>query len=311
MATQAKQILTPVGRLVSSALYIPRDKDFDGQPLTYNDGTARVEYSAGIAIPKVAGQHWATSPWGAIIWAAGHEGWPQGQGNAPTFSWKVYDGDSQIPNKNNKRNCDKEGWPGHWVVFFSTGTQPKLCNADGSQLLMEPNAIKPGYYIQIAGSVKDNNPAKSPGVYLNLNAVALAGYGPEIVQGIDVASVGFGGQALPAGASATPVAAMMPHAPAMPPAPAAAAPVQQYAPQPMAAPAPLPVVPNPGFVQAVGAAMPGVPAAPGMPVAPAAPVAPVAPVRQMTASAQGASYEQMISNGWTDATLIQHGHMLP
>ena len=50
MATQAKPILTPVGRLVSSSLYIPKDKDYDGQPLVYNDGTPRVEYSAGIAI---------------------------------------------------------------------------------------------------------------------------------------------------------------------------------------------------------------------------------------------------------------------
>ena len=31
----------------------------------------------------------------------------------------------------------------------------------------------------------------------------------------------------------------------------------------------------------------------------------------MTPKAGGATYEQMIAAGWTDALLIQHGHMLP
>lgn len=35
------------------------------------------------------------------------------------------------------------------------------------------------------------------------------------------------------------------------------------------------------------------------------------PVKQMTALANGVSYEQMIAAGWTDTTLIQHGYMLP
>jgi hypothetical protein len=69
---------------------------------------------------------------------------------------------------------------------------------------------------------------------------------------------------------------------------------------PQAAPAPTmppptaaaPVQPHPGFV--TGAAM----------------APPPAPVHQMTPLANGATYEQMIAAGWTDALLVQHGMML-
>ncbi len=64
----------------------------------------------------------------------------------------------------------------------------------------------------------------------------------------------------------------------------------------LTAPAPIPVMPSPQFVQ-----VPGMPAVPG---------APAAPVHVMTAAANGATYEMMIANQWTDALLIQHGMML-
>lgn len=51
------------------------------------------------------------------------------------------------------------------------------------------------------------------------------------------------------------------------------------------------------------------PAAPA-PIAPP-PAPPAAPVRTMTPKAAGATYESFISNGWTDALLIEHGYMMP
>jgi len=39
--------------------------------------------------------------------------------------------------------------------------------------------------------------------------------------------------------------------------------------------------------------------------------APPPPMRRMTAAANGATYDAMIAQGWTDALLIQHGMMLP
>lgn len=75
---------------------------------------------------------------------------------------------------------------------------------------------------------------------------------------------------------------------------------------------PMAVQPNPAFLGAPGqgsAAPGGVPMPPGLPMTP--PAVPAAPVRRMTPLAQGATYEQMIGAGWTDAQLIQQGMMLP
>ena len=137
--------------------------------------------------------------------------------------------------------------------------------------------------MQIAGSVSDNKPSQSPGVYLNYSLVSLQGFGPEISQGMNPAEAGFGQAPLPAGASPVPVGGM----PAAAPQPMPAAVSAQMA-------APIAVTPNPAFL---------------MPP-PAAPVAapPTAPV--MTPKANGGTYEQYRAAGWTDAQLREHGMMV-
>jgi len=109
--------------------------------------------------------------------------------------------------------------------------------------------------------------------------------------------------------------------------------------------APVAVNPNPGFLNGPGTAAPpqmvaqpgfptpggaptmpqtALPATPGaftagvtsptypssLPPMPGAMAAPVAPVHTMTAAAQGHSYEALVAQGWTDATLRQQGLML-
>ncbi len=71
------------------------------------------------------------------------------------------------------------------------------------------------------------------------------------------------------------------------------------------------ITPNLGFLQTPGAALPGVPnaALSGVPAVPAAPVTMASPSRALTALAQGATYEQLLAKGWTDATLVAHGLM--
>ncbi len=102
-------------------------------------------------------------------------------------------------------------------------------------------------------------------------------YGPEIISGPDVSACGFGQSPLPPGASAVPLAATAP------------LPVDNG----FSAPTPtIPVIPNVAFA--------------GIVTPP-----PPAPVRTMTALAQGATYEQLIANGWTDALLVSQGLMLP
>lgn len=271
MSNKPLQITTPVGRLVGGSIYEPRTTDYDGKPLVVksgpNAGQPRKEYSFGIAIPKTPGvQHWANEPWGAQVWALAQAAFPNGETQRPDFAWKITDGDSTVPNKKGIKPCDREGFRGCYVIWFSGGTSPRVYNANGTELHVEPDYIKPGYYIQVAGNVKDNKPSQSPGLYWNHSLVALSAYGEEIVFGPDVSAVGFGqGVSLPAGATMAPTTAGIPATGAIPPAP---------------------MVPPP-----------------------AVPAAPAAPARQMTALANGATYEQMIAAGWTDATLIAGGMM--
>jgi len=316
---------TPVGRLVGGSAYTPNTTDFDGKPLIVktgaNAGQPRVNYTMSVAIPKEPGHvHWAQTDWGAKILACGREHFPAGQAEMPTFAWKITDGDSQIPGQGKggamgKKPCDIEGYKGCWVVRFSGGFAPKIYNADGSQLITEPDAVKLGYYIQINGTVSGNTGAK-PGVYMNLDMVALSAYGPEIFVGKSVEEAGFGAAPLPAGASATPLGGFTPPPAAVPGVPGLPA-------SPLALPTALPpgyAATPPALAAALPAAVPpalpavGIPALPAVMPPPnaaymAPPAPPAAPVRVMLPAANGATYEQLVGAGWTDQLLVAHGMM--
>lgn len=322
-------ITSPVGRIVMGSLYDPSTTDAEGKPLVIktgpNAGQARVNYFFALAIPKGAEPHWAHTPWGQQIWAIGNQAHPNAA-QSPAFAWKIEDGDSQIPNKKGRKPCDNEGWRGHWILKFSGGFAPKVYQQEGAGYVqvMQKDFCKPGYFVEVAFSADGNGSTSQPGVYLNHSMVCFRAYGAEISFGPDVSSAGFGQSALPAGASMTPPAGaipmpqapvgvpQMPGVPGAPLAPAnvASAPPVGVPPLPGApvglsatpvypsSPAPIPVTPNPGFVQ--------VP--PPDPMAP--PPAPVAPVRQMTAAAQGVTYDAYVAAGWSDAQLVQNGLML-
>lgn len=273
-------VTTPVGRIVGGSLYTPTEnKDSKGQPKIGKDGLPQTSFWFHVAIPKGTERHWAETEWGAKIWAEGHKGHP---GFAPHagFAWKIEDGDDTTPvlKRKGRRNCDNEHNVRCWLVKLSQAFAPKIYNRDGSVELKEPGVVKAGYYVQVNIEVSCNT-GDSPGVYLNPRMVAFSAEGDEISYGPDASEAGFGqNAALPAGArpvAASPAAAVGFGGPAVPP--------------PVVAP---PIVPNPAFL--------------AVPVAP-----PVPPARQMTAAAQGASYEQLIAAGWTDALLVQHGMMAP
>lgn len=208
-----KEILFPVGRLVGGSLYQGQTKDDKGQPLVYksgqNAGQPRTSYSFGVAYAKGNEQHWNQTAWGAQLWEEGKAGAPKLY-ESRHFAWKVTDGDSTEPNKKGNKPCDREGYPGHWVLWFSGTFAPKVFNADGTKALTDPDLVKPGHFVQVFGNVQYNKQTESPGVYINYTMVAHSGHGPliELAGGPDASAVGFGQAPLPAGASATPLAGM-------------------------------------------------------------------------------------------------------
>ena len=309
---------TPVGRIVQGDLAKPQPVlDNLGKPKLSRDGTPMVQHFIALAIAKTPGHtHWAQTDWGRQVWDEGNRAHPTFAPH-PTFSWKIEDGDSQMPNKKGKKNCDREGFPGHWIVKFRSGFLPKTYNADGSAAV-PAETIRCGYYVQVNCTVAGNS-GESPGVYINPNMVALSGYGPEIIAGPDASEAGFGGVPLPPGASATPLGGFAP-APAVPGAPVptgAPTPTTGVAPSvPFPAPAASAVPPfSPtsfaGASASTATTSPSNPAFLGVPAAPPPPPPAAPPAKQLTPKAAGASYADLIKAGWTDALLIQHGMMLP
>lgn len=273
MSKTAVELTTTAGRFVFGDLYEPETEDFDGNPLVIKNGVDKGKatqlFVIGLAIPKTQA-HWGNEPgWGQAIWAAGHAAFPGGEAQQPTFSWKIYDGDATaIPpkSKSKVRPCDREGWKGCWVLRLQSAFAPAIYNAltnpENPVPMNDVNAVRPGYVIQVVGTVKGNT-GSSPGVYLNHSAVGLRAYLPEIItRGVDVKGK-FGG-AVPAGASTMPAASTLPApAPNAAPAPSTALPPVPAAPPPAAAPTA--VVPAPAIM--------GIPTAPAAPIAPSAPAA--------------------------------------
>ena len=263
---------TPSGRMVMGDLYKPQTKDMDGKPLVIkqgpNAGQATVKYFFALAIAKTGETHWSQTGWGAVIWKAGHDLFG-GVADTPTFAWKVVDGDSQVPNKKGAKPCDREGYPGHWVLSFTSQYSPKIymqTTPGNWEIHPVEGAVKNGYFIQVNGNIDGNYSKTNPGIFLYHARVGYIAKGMEIFTGPDVSEVGFGQGPLPAGAIPIDNEA----AAAFTPAPA---------PQPP---------PNPAILM---------PPPPG-------------PAHVMTPKTNGATYEQMIAAGWTDAMLIQHGMMI-
>lgn len=353
---QDNTVLFPVARIVQGDLYEPQDEDMQGNKLTVktgpNAGQERVNFFFAIAIPKTGESEWFHTQWGQRIYAIARAAWqawfnPQtAECTHPRFAWKIANGDDTTPNPDarNMRNCDREGFPGHWIVRLGSGFATKVFDEAGTPLL-QPGLVKRGYWVEVLAIVNSNSNAQKPGLYINHSMVAYRAPGKEIVSGPDPRQVGFGRSALPPGVNAQPLGntanvpaqaapAIPGAAPAVPgAAPAvpggyAAAPAYAAPAVPGAAPAQTPVVPHTGFIQPVGApAVPGavpqspvvagavpapmsVPAVPGAPAAPSV-VCPLgAPMGFKMANLNGPRYEAFKGQGWNDTQMLGGGHMV-
>ena len=326
------QINFGVGRYVQGSLYKCYDKEADGTPRVYPAGHAKagqpkITYWFACAYKKAEAAWWETA-WGKQVLTIGQTSWPQGQWSLPTFAWKIEDGDSTVPNKAGKRNCDMEGFAGCWIVNFSSQFAPKIYDEQLNQLIGE-NLVKCGWYIEVLGTVKSNTTARNPGVYINFDHVMYRAPGPEIVAaGSDpraaVASLNFGRSVLPPGVSAAPLPSAgapsmpgTPHVPAgtptMPGMPAAMPGVPGGGVPAMPGAPPIGVAPNPSFIQPPTGVQPAVPPAVGVsaPPPPAAYVDPKgAPSGYRMVNAAGPSYSDFVAQKWTNEQLLAHNHMV-
>ncbi len=296
MSNERLKLTSPVGRLVRGSLYDPKTVDSEGNLLVYKSGakagqTGRVDYWFHLAIPKGAETQWNQTAWGAEIFKVAQKGFPNGQYNSPHFAWKIIDGDSQIPNSNQKKPCDSEGYPGHWILNLSRPVAPIIYDRGGLHVIPEKDAVLPGDYIQVYFEVLPNGSSQSPGLYLNHIYVSLRAPGDRITFMPPASTVGFGEAPLPVGVSEQAPGYI---APVTPMTSGPSMPVQP-------APLPQPVQPYTQILQPQNVVPP-------LPVAP--PPAPIAPVgRVMLPAAAGYTYEQLQTMGYTDQMMIERGYM--
>lgn len=215
---------TPIGRIINGNPHDGHTTDHQGNPLVVksgpNAGQPRTEYRFGVAVPKTPGvTDFKQEPWAQTLKQAAQQGYPQmfdPQGNPlnpqMAFAWKVMDGDSQIPNSMGNKPCDMEGAAGNWVIWMSNGFAPKLYDwnaQQGTALPLNPDdRIECGYYVEVYCTVGANGAVgNQAGIFINPTMVCRRAYGEVIVNGPSVSAAGFGGGALPQGASTMPVGA--------------------------------------------------------------------------------------------------------
>jgi len=330
MSNEVTEFTSPVGRWVTGSIWDAVTKDGKGNPLVYKSGPKvgqpREKFDMGIAFDK---QNPEWSAFHQLLYQRAAQDFPMffpgGQCNKPSFAFKIKDGDDQTPNGKGKRICDMTGAPGHWIVFFSNGFVPSAYKRN-DQGVMEQitnrDMIKKGYYVRVAGTVAGNGDQDNSGLFLNHKLVELIGYGDEIASGPDAnaafkqpANAGY----VPPGMSATPTVSTPAPAQGTPPVPnmvpQTTPPVPNMTPQGtppvpnMGAPAPTVntpgVTPAPDFLNAPQAGVPGTPPAPV-----AQPPVPAQTTPQMTASAGGCTYQQMLDAGWTHETMLAAGHIV-
>lgn len=285
-------IKLPVGRIVGghpvrmNALI----DDRTNQPKVNADGTPAMEVYVGYAIPKTPGIDWRQTGWGQQLVAIAHRDWPRGEHGAPTFAWKVINGDSAVPNKRGIAPNTREGYSGHWILNTSTRFPIRCFHAgrlSPEQQIQNDKEIKPGDYGRLALDVKGNGSTDSPGIYLNPVIFVLDRAGIEIVlsSGPSAQDV-FGDEPtvqLPPGAQVDPNVQQQPAAGGTPP------PVQTGAVQPAA-----------DFLNGpAGAAPPP----PPPPAANATPPPPPPPEKQYNVNGNLFTAAQLLASGWSQAQI--------
>lgn len=305
---------TITGRLVQGdpCTLGPVQKDErTGQPKLTRDGQPLRQFFAAIAVPKNAAERFlipGNPTWEetkALLDAEARTAWPQffGQRNPgmqypaglapdctnPKFANKIVDGDGF--DEKGQPNSAKDGWAGCWIIKCVTMFAPKAYEWTASgwqELIHTGRKIKCGDFVTISGDCRSNESAQTAGMYMNMDTVSFEQEGPAIIGANNVdpnAALGQRG------------------APANPPAPAGAGTPpprgNAHAGQPGAPAHGNPAsgtasAPYDGYRQTGAASAP--------PPPPSGP--------QMTAAANGVSYDAYRAQGWTDDQLRANGLMV-
>lgn len=232
-----KNMALPQGRIVGGHPMRFDDKDTNGKPLTKKDGTPTVNYWLKVAIAK------NDPAWPQVkeaIMSVGREAHPHlfgadGLPLSPMYKDKIEDGDSIVPNSRGKKPCDRDGYPGHWVVSMRSQSAPSVYMRNGSDAVQitDMKLVKTGDYVVAYVAMDNNNSADTPGVAVYLQSVMLTYCGDEISSRPGAEEMyGSSVPAMPQGACAPPSVGAPPPPPQQHQQQAQQPPQQQQAPPP-------------------------------------------------------------------------------
>lgn len=212
--SEGRQVMVQ-GRIVWLAGKTPFEgaqrKGQDGRPMFDQQGKPLMQYGFGLAVKKPGPTSTPDETknfmdmWNAIQSEA-MALYPSGQ-VPPGFSFKYKDGDGV--DHNGQPFANRDGYKDHLVFALTTSLPLKFFRYEGGYVQVS-EGIKCGDYVQVQVNVKGHLPKPGtqgkPGLYLNPNLTLFLGYGQEIMNTPDAASVfGAAPPPLPNGASATPV----------------------------------------------------------------------------------------------------------
>lgn len=199
-----RRVLTPPGRLLWMS---QSGTNMKGQPLVFKDGTPRTEYSFGLAVPKdlpLLNEFFRRIE---TVAAAVPQERDRRTNELIPYNLKFIDGDSDATSeKSDVPYYKREGYPGHLVFRINGSMAVDELERDNKPVLSDA-PINPGDYVDMLIDIAPN--FDRPGVYLNPRALRRLGHGPRL--GANNADIMGAAPAMPAGASATPVASVAPN----------------------------------------------------------------------------------------------------
>lgn len=220
-----------------------QQKDDQTKQLLFNqDGSPKISYGFGLAVPKInpaTGQFTEefTALWQMIQREALTQ-YPTGQ-VPQDFAWKYKDGDVAV-DKSGQPYSKREGYANHLVLSCTTMIPFKLFRFENGNNMMVNDGFKCGDYVRVQLNIKAHPPVGrgKPGLYLNPSAVQFIQAGKEIIN--TPSGDQIFGMNMPsyAGQVVAPVAPPMPNVAAPAPAYPGQAPMpgQGYQQQPQQAP---------------------------------------------------------------------------
>ena len=167
------EFVSPVGRLIYGSVFQGSDKGYQNRlnDIDQSTGLPQIKWQFGIAIEK---QNPELPAFMQLLQAAMSQAWPAFKGDMADpdqFKAKILDGD---------KTPEKAGYKGCLIFKIESKFLPTVFADDRARLITNPDEVKRGYYIQVAGSYTSNALQDNPGMKIWGSKILMRFVGEEI-----------------------------------------------------------------------------------------------------------------------------------